>query len=48
MEEESILNKVLHQIISDVEHGDLIELDAFLKVLYKEETKRIFIDFFKR
>jgi len=48
MEDDTILNHVLHQIISDVEHGDLTAIDEMLKILYTEDTKKIFTEFLNR
>jgi hypothetical protein len=40
-----LLSAVLHQITSDIEHGDIEALDEFLKLLYNPDTHQIFVNY---
>lgn len=40
-----LFSAVLHQIVSDVEHGDLEALDEFLKQVYNPGNHQAFVDY---
>ena len=41
----NLINDVLHQITSDIEHGDIEALDEFLKLIYNADTHPYFVGY---
>jgi hypothetical protein len=45
MAKDKVIQFVLDQIVTDVEHGDTEALDELLKLLYNEDNKQYFIGY---
>ena len=45
MAKDKIIQFVLDQIVTDVEHGDVEALEELLQLLYNEDNKRYFIGY---
>ena len=45
MAKDKVIQFVLDQIVTDVEHGDVEALEELLQLLYNEDNKRYFIGY---